>query len=158
MQFGISGSYDVKIQSFQSKMQAVFGNDPQCRAPNSGRRKIWSSEGIKVPLHLVRRPGHHYLDGHHQLGRQLDDHLMATQPEQHRANKCTCTVNDDCWWSVQNCVCCKVVSCGLSWVNCALWGLGYFCRFWEIVFEVALLELFGIRCTLGFWAWGLYSQ
>ena len=32
----------------------MFGNDPQCRAPNSGRRKVWSSEGIKQPLHLVR--------------------------------------------------------------------------------------------------------
>ena len=38
----------------------MFGNDPQCRAPNSGRRKVWSIEGIKQPLHLVRRPGHHH--------------------------------------------------------------------------------------------------
>ena len=30
----------------------MFGNDPQCRAPNSGRRKVWSIEGIKQPLHL----------------------------------------------------------------------------------------------------------
>ena len=72
----------------------MFGNDPQCRAPNSGRRKVWSIEGIKQPLHLVRRPGHHRLGGHHrlwgahnQLGGQLDDHLIATQPEQHCANK-----------------------------------------------------------------------
>ena len=28
----------------------MFGNDPQCRAPNSGRRKVWSIEGIKQPL------------------------------------------------------------------------------------------------------------
>ena len=78
----------------------MFGNDPQCRAPNSGRRKVWSIEGIKQPLHLVRRPGHHQLGGHHrlgghyhfwsahhQLGGQLDDHLIATQPEKHCANK-----------------------------------------------------------------------
>ena len=39
----------------------MFGNDPQCRAPNSEQRKVWSSEGIKQPLHLVRRPGHHLL-------------------------------------------------------------------------------------------------
>ena len=72
----------------------MFGNDPQCRAPNSGRRKVWSTEGIKQPLHLVRRPGHHRLGGHHQfwgahnqLSEQLDDHLIATQPEQHCANK-----------------------------------------------------------------------
>ena len=37
----------------------MFGNDPQCRAPNSGRRKVWSIEGIKQLLHLIRRPGHH---------------------------------------------------------------------------------------------------
>ena len=36
----------------------MFGNDPQCRAQNSGRRKVCSTEGIKQPLHLVRRPGH----------------------------------------------------------------------------------------------------
>ena len=72
----------------------MVGNDPQCRAPNSGRRKAWSIEVIKQPLHLVRRPGHHRLGGHHhfwdahnQLGGQLDDHLIATQPEQHCANK-----------------------------------------------------------------------
>ena len=47
----------------------MFGNDPQCRAPNSGRRKVWSTEGIKQPLHLVRRPGHHLLGGHHHIGR-----------------------------------------------------------------------------------------
>ena len=85
-QFGIIGSYQVKIQSFQSKKQAVFGNDPQCRAQNSGRRKVWSTEGIKQPLHLVRGPGHHRLGGHHQfwggqhqLGGQLDDHLIYSQ-------------------------------------------------------------------------------
>ena len=71
----------------------MFGNDPQCRASNSGRRKVLSSEGIKQPLHLVRRPGHHRLGGrhrlggHHQLGGHLDDHLITTQPEQHCANK-----------------------------------------------------------------------
>ena len=50
--------------------------------------------GIKQPLHLVRRPGHHRLGGHHhfwgaqnQMGGQLDDHLIATQPKHHRANK-----------------------------------------------------------------------
>ena len=66
----------------------MFGNDPQCRAPSSGRCKVWSSEGIKQPLHLVRRSGHHRLGGHHQfwgahnlLGGQLDDHMIATQPE-----------------------------------------------------------------------------
>ena len=52
----------------------MFGNDPQCRAPNSGRRKAWSIEGIKQPLHLVRRPGHHHwaditLGGHQHIGR-----------------------------------------------------------------------------------------
>ena len=47
----------------------MFGNDPQCRAPNSGRRKVWSIEGIKQPLHLVHRPGHHLLGGHHHIGR-----------------------------------------------------------------------------------------
>ena len=31
----------------------MFGNDPQCRAPNSGRRKVWSIEGIKQPLQPV---------------------------------------------------------------------------------------------------------
>ena len=30
----------------------MFGNDPQCRAPNSGRRKVWSTEGIKQPLQM----------------------------------------------------------------------------------------------------------
>ena len=65
----------------------MFGNDPQCRAPNSGRRKVWSIEGIKQLLHLVRRPGHRRLGGPHQLGGQLDDHLIATQPEKHCANK-----------------------------------------------------------------------
>ena len=71
----------------------MFGNDPQCRAPNSGRRKARSSEGIKQLLHLVRRPGHHQLGGHnqlgghHHLGGQLDDRVIATQPEWHRANK-----------------------------------------------------------------------
>ena len=30
----------------------MFGNDPQCRAPNSGRRKVWSTEGIKQPLQV----------------------------------------------------------------------------------------------------------
>ena len=50
VQFGIIGSYSVKIQSFSSKKRAVFGNDPQCRASNSGQRKAWSSEGIKQPL------------------------------------------------------------------------------------------------------------
>ena len=65
----------------------MFGNDPQCRAPNSGRRKVWSIEGIKQPLHLVRRPGHQHLGGHHQLGGQLDDHLIATQTDQRCANK-----------------------------------------------------------------------
>ena len=29
----------------------MCGNDPQCRAPNSGRRKVWSIEGIKQRLH-----------------------------------------------------------------------------------------------------------
>ena len=89
-----SGSYSVKIQSFLSKKQAVFGNNPQCRAPISGRRKVWSTEGTKQPLHSVRQPGHHQLGGHHQfwgahnqLGGQLDDHLIATQPEQHCAIK-----------------------------------------------------------------------
>ena len=51
----------------------MFGNDPQCRAPKSGRRKVWSIEGIKQPLHLVRRPGrHHWADitlGGHHIGR-----------------------------------------------------------------------------------------
>ena len=52
----------------------MFGNDPQCRAPNSGRRKVWSIEGIKQPLHLVRRPGRHHwaditLGGHQHIGR-----------------------------------------------------------------------------------------
>ena len=28
----------------------MFGNDPQCRAPNSRRRKVWSTEGIKQSL------------------------------------------------------------------------------------------------------------
>ena len=71
----------------------MFGNEPQCRAPNSGRCKVWSTGGIKQPLHLVRRPGYHQLGGniqhggHHQLGGQLDDRLIATQPESHRANK-----------------------------------------------------------------------
>ena len=32
----------------------MFGNDPQCRAPNSGRRKVWSSEGIKQSLQICR--------------------------------------------------------------------------------------------------------
>ena len=72
----------------------MFGNDRQCRAPNSGRRKVWSSEGIKQPLHLVRVPGHHQLGGHnqlgghHHLGGQLDDCLIATHPEEHRAVYC----------------------------------------------------------------------
>ena len=71
----------------------MFGNDPQCRAPNSGRRRVWSSEGIKQLLHFARRPGHgqlgghNHLGGHNQLGGQLDDRLIATQPEHHRANK-----------------------------------------------------------------------
>ena len=33
----------------------MFGNDPKCRAPNSGRRKVWSSEGIKQPLQVLSR-------------------------------------------------------------------------------------------------------
>ena len=45
----------------------MFGNDPQCRAPKSGRRIVWSIEGIKQPLHLVRRPGQHHLAGHLQI-------------------------------------------------------------------------------------------
>ena len=33
----------------------MFGNDPQCRAPNSGRRKTWSSEAAvanNLKLHV----------------------------------------------------------------------------------------------------------
>ena len=65
----------------------MFGNDPQCRAPNSGWRKVWSIEGIKQQLHLVLQPGHPQLGGHiqlgghRQLGGQLDDRLIDTQPE-----------------------------------------------------------------------------
>ena len=87
VQFRIIGSYLVKILSLYSKKHAVFGNDPQCRTPYSGRREVRSSEGIKQPLHSVRRPGHHHLggphhlDGHHQSGGQLDDHLIATRQE-----------------------------------------------------------------------------
>ena len=49
--------------------------------------EIQGRKGIKQPLHLNRRPGHRRLGGHHQLGGQLDDHLIATQPEKHCANK-----------------------------------------------------------------------
>ena len=56
-----------------------------------------------------------------------------------------------------------MVSFGLYWVNCVLWGLGYFCRLWGIVSEVGLLGPVGIKCTLGFRAtssacWELYLQ
>ena len=63
----------------------MFGNDPQCRALNSGRRKVWSIEGIKQQLHLVRRPGLHQFEadishwadinscGEHQSGWTLQE-------------------------------------------------------------------------------------
>ena len=64
---------------------------------------------------------------------------------------------------VHICVCCNMVTSGLSSVFSVLWRLDYFCSRWEIVFEVALLELLSIRCTLGFWAtspacWELFLQ
>ena len=40
----------------------MFGNDTQCRAPNSGRRQVWSSEGIKQPLQGLKIfPKHCYV-------------------------------------------------------------------------------------------------
>ena len=65
----------------------MFGNDPQCRAPNSWRRKVWSIEVIKQPLHFgqpTRTPSIGWTSSvlgrtYHQLGEQLDDHLLAAK-------------------------------------------------------------------------------
>ena len=129
----------------------MFGNDFS-RAPISGQRKVWSPEGIKQPLHLVRRPGHHRLGGHHQSGGQLDDHLIATHHREALGEQVN-VYSERRLVVIYTKLC--VLQSGLIWALlgelCTL-GLGLFLQALKDCIRSGITGNFGLQCNLGVWA------